>query len=116
MRRNLRAVPALALACALFVVIAAPAAAQGNKPDLVVSSAAEPPDFVPLDGDFLASFTVDNQGRGRARQQSLARAYLSVGRVMSADDRRRRVGSRRVRRSEERRVGKECRSRWSPYH
>ncbi len=23
---------------------------------------------------------------------------------------------RRVKRSEERRVGKECRSRWSPYH
>ena len=26
------------------------------------------------------------------------------------------VSSRVVRRSEERRVGKECRSRWSPYH
>ena len=25
-------------------------------------------------------------------------------------------GSRRMYRSEERRVGKECRSRWSPYH
>src|SRR2546430_10715097 len=34
-------------------------------------------------------------------------------------DFRRRVGAHqayRVRRSEERRVGKECRSRWSPYH
>src|SRR3989454_8096993 len=28
----------------------------------------------------------------------------------------RRTGSQTVRRSEERRVGKECRSRWSPYH
>src|SRR3989441_12180981 len=28
----------------------------------------------------------------------------------------RRVGAEVVRRSEERRVGKECRSRWSPYH
>src|SRR3712207_7406470 len=26
------------------------------------------------------------------------------------------AGTRRDRRSEERRVGKECRSRWSPYH
>ena len=26
------------------------------------------------------------------------------------------LGNRRIRRSEERRVGKECRSRWSPYH
>src|SRR5207249_9424393 len=29
---------------------------------------------------------------------------------------RRRVRDRELRRSEERRVGKECRSRWSPYH
>ena len=34
----------------------------------------------------------------QCRQKRQARAYLSVGR------------------SEERRVGKECRSRWSPYH
>ena len=26
------------------------------------------------------------------------------------------LGGRRIIRSEERRVGKECRSRWSPYH
>src|SRR5258706_8467011 len=26
------------------------------------------------------------------------------------------IGERRIERSEERRVGKECRSRWSPYH
>ena len=26
------------------------------------------------------------------------------------------VGNKRIERSEERRVGKECRSRWSPYH
>ena len=96
MRRILRAVPLLALTCSMFAVLAGPAAAQGLKPDLVVSSAAEPPDFVPLDGDFLASFTVDNQGRGRATRASLARAYLSIGRVLSADDRQRRVGDRRV--------------------
>lgn len=97
MRRILRQVPVVALACMLFAVLAVPAAAQAPKPDLVISAAAEPPDFVPLDGDFLASFTVDNQGRGRTRRTSLARAYLSVGRVLSADDRRRRVGDRRVR-------------------
>jgi hypothetical protein len=97
MRRMYRAVPVTALAFALCAVFAGSAAAQAPRPDLVVSGAAEPPDFVPLDGDFLATFTVDNQGRGRARQLSLARAYLSVGRVLSADDRRRRVGQRRVR-------------------
>ena len=26
------------------------------------------------------------------------------------------IASKRIKRSEERRVGKECRSRWSPYH
>ncbi|HEX8204950.1 MAG TPA: CARDB domain-containing protein [Solirubrobacteraceae bacterium] len=98
MRQSARLFRLVAASCALFAALAAPALGQGaKKPDLVVSSAAEPPDFVPLDGDFLASFTVDNQGRGRARQASLARAYLSIGRVMSADDRRRRVGQRRAR-------------------
>jgi hypothetical protein len=89
----------MVLACALFAVLAAPAGAQlALKPDLVVSSAAEPPDFIATEdgGDFLNSFTVDNQGRRRARVVTTARAYLSLGRVMSADDRRRRVGSRRV--------------------
>ena len=94
MRRIHHGVPILVLTCALFAALAAPAAAQ--KPDLVVESAAEPPDSAIADGnDFLVSFTVGNQGRRRAAR-TLARAYLSVGRVLSADDRRRRVGSRRV--------------------
>jgi CARDB len=99
MRQPVRLICVVVASCALFAALAAPAGAQRGAPlpDLTVSAAAEPPDFVPLDGDFLASFTVDNQGRGRARQTSLARAYLSIGRVLSADDRRRRVGDRRVR-------------------
>ena len=99
MHRTVRAVPVLALACALLALLASPATAQlPRKPDLVVSSAAERPDFIATEdgGDFLSWFTVGNQGRARARLRTLARAYLSLGRVMSADDRRRRVGSRRV--------------------
>src|SRR5258705_9960633 len=42
--------------------------------------------------------------------ERLAQSELGVRRV---GDERLSVGSRR---SEERRVGKECRSRWSPYH
>ncbi len=95
MRRNIRVAPILVLTCALFAVLAVPAAAQ--KPDLVVESAGEPPDSAIADNnDFLVTFTVGNQGRRRAAR-TLARAYLSVGRVLSADDRRRRVGDRRVR-------------------
>ena len=47
-------------------------------------------------------------------------AGASTKDVTLADDRGRRVfvpaGSLALTRSEERRVGKECRSRWSPYH
>src|SRR2546427_8249893 len=46
--------------------------------------------------------------RAGARRGALARAR--------AGDRPRDPSHRRLRRSEERRVGKECRSRWSPYH
>ena len=97
MRRKLRLVPLMALAFILTVVLAAPAAAQSRLPDLTVEAAAEPPDFQPRDGDFLATFTVGNQGRRSSGETTTARAYLSLGRVLSADDRRRRVGDRRVR-------------------
>src|SRR2546422_893847 len=66
----------------------------------------------------------DRRGRaGCKRRQNVARrnvserlawcVFAAFGKC--ANYRSLRVG-RRVRRSEERRVGKECRSRWSPYH
>ena len=97
MRWARRLVSLVVVPCVLVAVLAAPAGAQGAKPDLVISSAAEPPDEIPLDGDFLMSFTVDNQGRASSGRLTTARAYLSLGRVVSSDDRRRRVGDRRVR-------------------
>ena len=36
--------------------------------------------------------------------------------IMDGVEATRRIMADRIRRSEERRVGKECRSRWSPYH
>ena len=52
-------------------------------------------------------------------EQNQYRMYVDGNTVRKAealpkDDRQERI--RRERRSEERRVGKECRSRWSPYH
>ena len=44
------------------------------------------------------------------RRRDLRRLHDARGGVRS------RVGRRSTARSEERRVGKECRSRWSPYH
>src|ERR1022692_1579920 len=49
----------------------------------------------------------------------LAIAMMAAGPLGSLHDRRnprRQIPHRQATRSEERRVGKECRSRWSPYH
>ena len=45
--------------------------------------------------------------RERVRANDFARQQLKHRKV---------IGGETARRSEERRVGKECRSRWSPYH
>src|SRR2546430_8843725 len=49
--------------------------------------------------------------RGRPISQDLANSALEFASMTSAT-----MKLTAVRRSEERRVGKECRSRWSPYH
>ena len=57
---------------------------------------------------------IDNQLRGRSGRQGdpgESRFYISL-----EDDLMRLFGSEKLMRSEERRVGKKCRSRWSPYH
>ena len=46
----------------------------------------------------------------------LVESLGSVGRSISMTTRSPRAGEHDGMRSEERRVGKECRSRWSPYH
>src|SRR3712207_7280659 len=46
----------------------------------------------------------------------VARAFLVSGPTMAARITRAKKKISEARRSEERRVGKECRSRWSPYH
>src|SRR2546426_1733995 len=52
----------------------------------------------------------DGIGVWRYCERALVESYV-VSPVAVAPD-----GSRKAKRSEERRVGKECRSRWSPYH
>src|SRR3989442_12410583 len=62
-----------------------------------------------------------DQGQGESlaapRQEEVAERHLRSGGCELRDERRvlRPLGERTIR-SEERRVGKECRSRWSPYH
>ena len=61
--------------------------------------------------------TVENKVKEIAEAMGLTYLCESWFRANQAFDRFRRQGERReVTRSEERRVGKECRSRWSPYH
>src|SRR3989454_9951329 len=51
-----------------------------------------------------------------AHLHSLEHIVSSVNNMILADTRAQKYLSMFVGRSEERRVGKECRSRWSPYH
>src|SRR2546430_17010425 len=63
--------------------------------------------------EFLVA---DRRARGeRARQRPLLRLIHPAVRIQALEGDRRRAPWR-AERSEERRVGKECRSRWSPYH
>src|SRR5256885_4365363 len=70
------------------------------------------------------SLGVDGQLAGAARQResarrlARARAAAQLGRARDAvpGNGRGNLVVQNVDRSEERRVGKECRSRWSPYH
>src|SRR2546425_8982495 len=63
---------------------------------------------------FSLPLPLFNWNGGEVRQAAAARDRAQA----SLDLARRETGSEqaRARRSEERRVGKECRSRWSPYH
>src|SRR2546430_14222729 len=54
--------------------------------------------------------------RTRRRRLPCATLISHTTRVDDFEHGLHRIGLRRLQRSEERRVGKECRSRWSPYH
>src|SRR2546429_2354083 len=53
---------------------------------------------------------------GFSFRSAFGKAGYGLRRVCASGYRRRRAGVAGRLRSEERRVGKECRSRWSPYH
>src|SRR2546426_1699195 len=57
------------------------------------------------EGDVIEGATGSETAKGRVADRLLESARVVVDLVVAAFDR-----------SEERRVGKECRSRWSPYH
>src|SRR5688572_31233412 len=52
--------------------------------------------------------------KGRLQPGRMFMVDLDLRRIVSDDEIKRRISNEK--RSEERRVGKECRSRWSPYH
>src|SRR2546430_5159010 len=66
----------------------------------------------------LASVFLPGQGRRRTTWKRTGRSPACCGRTESPrrNNWRGRSRSLDTERSEERRVGKECRSRWSPYH
>src|SRR3712207_7670140 len=70
---------------------------------------------LPILGQSVGSFTIANRNSPGQIVVSGERAA-----VEAATDKAKELGAKRALllpvRSEERRVGKECRSRWSPYH
>ena len=70
--------------CAGIAVLAPPAVAQ--SPDLIVTSAAEPPDFRPASGKFRHAFSVGNKGTAPVRRRTIVRVYASIGRRQGDDD------------------------------
>src|SRR2546426_5639444 len=64
--------------------------------------------------EMMAALTALGPDRGLFRGWSVYWFYLSFAHHLMGDHRRELKAA--VERSEERRVGKECRSRWSPYH
>ena len=67
-----------------------------NRNSKVLALKYRPQTFDQLIGQDVVSETIINS----IKANKIPNAYLFTG----------------IRRSEERRVGKECRSRWSPYH
>ena len=55
-------------------------------------------------------------GNSSASAAESSDAVIAAARARAAASDPRLAGAYRFERSEERRVGKECRSRWSPYH
>jgi len=86
MRRAGRYIGVLGLVAALGALAVTNVFAQGGGPNLVVSAAAEPPDFEVSGGRFTLSFTVANEGNRRVGRRTIARVFLSTGRERGSDD------------------------------
>src|SRR2546430_13474116 len=69
------------------------------------------------DGEIMVELLENVRGKDCfVLQSTCAPANDSLMEVLLMVDALKRASAARVTRSEERRVGKECRSRWSPYH
>src|SRR5437667_7806105 len=65
--------------------------------------------------DHVERKTEEYVGKGLAPEEARRQALLEMGGIEKRKEECRDARGTRLR-SEERRVGKECRSRWSPYH
>src|SRR5258708_8983299 len=86
--------PLVVLSCVLLCPL--PASAQEDAPSL---------------GDLARNLRKDKLQQSPQQQSDPARPVIDNDNLAQVTD-----DAKKARRSEERRVGKECRSRWSPYH
>jgi len=102
------------------LAVAAMAACGGKKPETPAPAAGPNADSLRAaqqahdDSMKAAQDEADRKAREEAeRRQRVADSLAALGRSTEAV---RTLLGTMIHRSEERRVGKECRSRWSPYH
>ena len=81
--------------------------------DITVESRYVEEQSAPMDGVFAFAYTITITNRGTVGTQLISRHWIIQD---DTGERREVKGLGVLCRSEERRVGKECRSRWSPYH
>ena len=92
---------------------------RATAPTIIdASGLAVAPGFINMLSHSESSLIVDGRSLSEIKQGVTTQIFgeLSMGPLNDQMKRRLRESQGDVKRSEERRVGKECRSRWSPYH
>ena len=87
---------------------------EKQKTRIKVKDIEKPRNFTGTFRGFSISFNTSLGGQRTTDQEGSSQSYDSI--KFREYSKNQRIAEHIMSRSEERRVGKECRSRWSPYH